>query len=599
MATTINSYSVSLAMNADGFIDKTRISRSEARQLTQSIEAARSPAERYQNAIDKLTSAKAAGAIQTGVFIRLMDEEERKFKSATSSAKSHESGISGIATQLKGLAAGYVGLQTVTKSIKLAIDAEQANAQFEVLTGSLDKARALIGQIKTFAAESPVSLSGARDAAKTMLAFNIPLQEVNKNLRMLGDISGGNQQRFDMLTLSFSQMSAAGRLMGQDLLQMVNAGFNPLQEISAKTGESMMALKKRMEDGRISSQEVRDAFLSATEAGGRFHGMTERMAETMGGKLAIASAQLEESLAKVGTAMAPLVISLTDGMKDGTSAIDEGANAVGVLSDGLAYAVAMAKDLTRSGGQIASVFGFGDGDSLQNVNKFFDLLDKRKAESEAGKTNVEKLMDRSFFGPTDAQLALAKRRDAEDAAVRKNMEAAEAAKEDEKRMLSMMDAADQVAEHADQLEKAETAKRLEAEKKIADEAWNKMYDRVLEEEQKRIDMERKIAGEAIKAAEDQFKKERDNQRKLRDDIAKGPMSIESGSAEAQKFMADQANAAIAASVAPDMPAPTEEQMLVEIQKQLAIMEATKVTQDKLLAATEKLLEKKPEVAKFR
>src|SRR5690606_1359574 len=161
---------------------------------------------------------------------------------------------------------------------------EQASAAFEVLTGSVNNARVMMQQVRDFSDVSPLTFSGAQAAAKQMLAFNIPVQDVARNLKMLGDISGGNQQRFDMLTLAFSQMSAAGRMMGQDLLQMINAGFNPLQEISRKTGESLVDLKKRMEDGKISSQEITDAFVSATSEGGRFHGLTERLAQTMGGK---------------------------------------------------------------------------------------------------------------------------------------------------------------------------------------------------------------------------------------------------------------------------------------------------------------------------
>lgn len=58
----------------------------------------------------------------------------------------------------------------------------------------------------------------------------------------------GNASRFQLLSLAFSQMSATGRLMGQDLNQMINAGFNPLQEISKKTGKSIGELKEAMAD---------------------------------------------------------------------------------------------------------------------------------------------------------------------------------------------------------------------------------------------------------------------------------------------------------------------------------------------------------------
>ena len=79
-------------------------------------------------------------------------------------------------------------------------------------------------------------------------------------------------------------MTASGRLMGQDLLQMINAGFNPLSEISRKTGKSIGVLKEEMEKGKISAEMVTQAFYSATQAGGQFHGMTEKMGQTAAGK---------------------------------------------------------------------------------------------------------------------------------------------------------------------------------------------------------------------------------------------------------------------------------------------------------------------------
>ena len=68
---------------------------------------------------------------------------------------------------------------------------------------------------------------------------------------MLGDVSQGNKERFDSLTLAFAQVGSAGKLSGQDLLQFVNAGFNPLNEISKMTGESMAELKERMSAGGV------------------------------------------------------------------------------------------------------------------------------------------------------------------------------------------------------------------------------------------------------------------------------------------------------------------------------------------------------------
>jgi len=86
--------------------------------------------------------------------------------------------------------------------------------------------------------------------------------------------------------LAFAQTPAAGRLMGQEVLQFVNAGFNPLQIISEKTGRSMKDLKKDMENGAISADMVSEAFKIATSQGGLFFGALEKGSQTTSGKFA-------------------------------------------------------------------------------------------------------------------------------------------------------------------------------------------------------------------------------------------------------------------------------------------------------------------------
>ena len=72
---------------------------------------------------------------------------------------------------------------------------------------------------------------------------------------------------------------------------MVNAGFNPLEEISRKTGKSIGELKNEMSKGAISSKMVQDAFISATSAGGKFFGMADEGSKTLNGQISM----LEES----------------------------------------------------------------------------------------------------------------------------------------------------------------------------------------------------------------------------------------------------------------------------------------------------------------
>ena len=75
--------------------------------------------------------------------------------------------------------------------------------------------------------------------------------------------------------------------MGQDLNQMINAGFNPLQIMADKTGKSIAALKDEMSKGAISAEMVQQAFIDDTSASGKFYNMSENASKTINGQLSM------------------------------------------------------------------------------------------------------------------------------------------------------------------------------------------------------------------------------------------------------------------------------------------------------------------------
>lgn len=161
---------------------------------------------------------------------------------------------------------------------------EQASISFRVLLRNEERAAKLVNDIQDLANVTPMTSSGLQENAKLLLNFNaVTEDEIIPTLRMLGDITGGDQVKMDSMTLAFAQCASAGRLMGQDLLQMVNAGFNPLQIIAEKTGKSLGDLKNEMSEGKISVDMVKQAFKDATSEGGRFYGMMEAQSKSKAG----------------------------------------------------------------------------------------------------------------------------------------------------------------------------------------------------------------------------------------------------------------------------------------------------------------------------
>lgn len=212
--------------------------------------------------------------------------------------------FTGIQSAL-GLLRGAVG--PLGDAIRGAADFETLNAEFTVMLGNADRAQRMIAEIKSFAASTPFEIAGLAGSGRTLLAFGVEAENVLPVLRMLGDVAGASQEKLDSLTLAFAQVTSAGKLTGQDLLQMVNAGFNPLQEISRTTGRSMADLREEMEKGSISAAMVEAAFRSATSEGGRFFGNTSAQSRTFSGLLST----LRDAIADIYRAFGePIILSL-------------------------------------------------------------------------------------------------------------------------------------------------------------------------------------------------------------------------------------------------------------------------------------------------
>lgn len=218
----------------------------------------------------------------------------------------------GIKSGLSSLK-NFIG-DEIGKSMDLASSFEQDSIAFKVLLGDAQKASAMLEDFRKLDQNSPLNFDDLTSAGKTMLAFGADAQSVVGDLHMLGDISLGNSERFKALGLAFSQIQSTGRLMGQDLLQLVSAGFNPLQQISEKTGESMADLKKKMEGGGISFADVRSAMVDATSAGGRFFGAMEAGADSYQGRMAKLDGALNQFRKSIGEglnqALKPIVSDL-------------------------------------------------------------------------------------------------------------------------------------------------------------------------------------------------------------------------------------------------------------------------------------------------
>ena len=165
--------------------------------------------------------------------------------------------------------------------------------------GNAEAAQDMYDRIAEYGKQTVYDKSGLVEAQKTMMSFGIEGEKAFTTLKQIGDIAMGDSGKMQSLSLAFAQMSSTGKLTAQDLNQMINAGFNPLQEMSRTTGISIGELREKMEKGAISADMVAQAFASATSEGGLFYEGAEKGGETMAGKVAQINDTIEEFKVKI------------------------------------------------------------------------------------------------------------------------------------------------------------------------------------------------------------------------------------------------------------------------------------------------------------
>lgn len=274
---------------------------------------------------------------------------------------------------------------------------EQLEVSFSTLLGSQAQANALLQEIREYGTVTPYDTEGLAQAARLMLSYGMATNKVMPTLRMLGDISMGDKEKLQSLTLAFSQMSASGRVCKEDLNQMVNAGFNPLQIIAEQTGKSIGELNDEVSAGKISVNQIEQAFISATSEGGKFHGMVDNMSNTLSGKIAQMSDGWDNLKASIGGLSSPAVLK----------AIEIATKTIDGLTEAIEKLKEAAGDVTTGDGKYNS--------KTSNALKYAETKGDKEGKNEKEKEKIRKKTIQKGIAFEKRMLALYDKRISENA----------------------------------------------------------------------------------------------------------------------------------------------------------------------------------------
>lgn len=219
--------------------------------------------------------------------------------------------ISKVVDGFKELVGGAVDYQ---KSM------EYYTTSFTVMTGSADKASETVKKLADIGATTPFDMPQLADATSLLMNFGFSADDAVDSMMMLGDISQGNADKLNTIARAYGKMNSAQKVSLESINMMIDAGFNPLQEISEKTGESMQSLYDRVSKGKMSVDEITESMKRSTAEGGKYFQSMDAQSQTLDGRLSTLSDTINS---KLGEALQPILQKAADEwIPNVTNAID-------------------------------------------------------------------------------------------------------------------------------------------------------------------------------------------------------------------------------------------------------------------------------------
>lgn len=250
-------------------------------------------------------------------FEKVLGNVESKSKSVISGLGTVTSGVAkGVAAAYGVISAAWSAVGLV--SVKYNANIERLQTSFETMTGSAEKAAEVVERLRTMGAKTPFETTDLVRVTQLLMQYGFTADDAIEKMSMLGDIAQGNSEAMNSIALGYAQMSSAGKVNLQDIRQMINGGFNPLQEISERTGESMASLYDRISKGTMAVDEITESMRYATSEGGKFYQSMEKQSQTLNGQLST----LKDNLSSFGGMIfQPLSDKLRDALIPDANAI--------------------------------------------------------------------------------------------------------------------------------------------------------------------------------------------------------------------------------------------------------------------------------------
>ena len=209
-------------------------------------------------------------------------------------------GINGLIGLFKMTA--HAAWELTSTVFSLGAEFEKTAVSFEVMTGSAEKGKQVLDDLRKVAITSPYTFRQLSSPTQMLLGMGVATEDVIATVSRLGDVAAGSSERMNRLALAYGQVMAAGRFMGTELRQFTEAGVG-VNDFATTMGVTAAKFRQMMTKGMIGPEVVTRTLERITSEGGRFANMNQRINKTVGGSYNALIETIEMGLGKAGISM--------------------------------------------------------------------------------------------------------------------------------------------------------------------------------------------------------------------------------------------------------------------------------------------------------
>ena len=258
-----------------------RLSRS-VEALTKKFGITGTAADRLRARMERLDAGAYAFKKRWSSAIDAVKRKMDELHAKTSSSALTTAGKAGL------IAAGAATAGLGVLGFNTASQLEQSQIALEQMLGSAKKAGDMMAWLKDTATKTPFELSVLTQSTQRLLAFGFSADDAKKNLMVIGDAAaatGKGQEGIDQITNALGQMQAKGKISGEEMLQLTEAGIPAWDILAKKMGTTVPQLQAMVESQGGAAKLFGAGGLPKLidGMGDKYDGLMKKQSKTLGG----------------------------------------------------------------------------------------------------------------------------------------------------------------------------------------------------------------------------------------------------------------------------------------------------------------------------